>query len=93
MDLKINRDFFKGITNKDWILDNGACYQCVTLKHRETSGSPYYIPRDCWTVMGKKQFNDLLKKGLIVRFEELEQSEKFKERYSSCKAYRFNVEE
>ena len=89
MKLKINRFVFDNITDKDWILDNGCCYQCPTLKHIENSGSPYYISHEYWTIMSKTQFNKLLKQGIIERFEALENTERFKQRYSGCKAYRF----
>lgn len=32
MKLKINKWEFD-VTDQDWILDNGNCYQCMTLKH------------------------------------------------------------
>lgn len=91
MDLKINRYNFKNITNKDWILDNGALYQCMTLTHVERGSSPYYISRTVPTIMSKKQFATLLKQGLIVRDEEMENTPKFKSLLMSCKAWRFNV--
>ena len=95
MDLKINKYEFKNITNTDWILDNGSCYQCMTLTHIETSGRPYYIPRSYPTIMSKKQFATLLKQGLVVRYETMENSPKFKKMYSyaNCKAWRFNIDE
>lgn len=90
MDLKINRYICENIKNTDWILDNDACYQMMTRTVR-TPGrmgttDTHYI------VMSKKQFKELLKEGKLVRFTELENSEKFKNRYLGCKAWRFNVD-
>jgi hypothetical protein len=40
MKLKINRYEFE-VTNKDIILDNGSCYQCLTLKHPQRNSQSY----------------------------------------------------
>ena len=95
MELKIGRYTFTDVTNKDWILDNGACYQCVTLKHMENFGGRYCIMKPTWTQISKKQFKDLYKKGIIVEYPELETDPRYVERYGQygMKAYRFNVEE
>lgn len=88
MKLKINRYTFDNITDKDWILDNGCCYQCMTLLHTELDTS-YKIPHRYATIMSKKQFKELLKQGIIVRFEAFENTERFKRLYGGCTAYRF----
>ena len=91
MMLKIGRYIFKNITNEDWILDNDACYQCMTLKHMGDDGSRFHFKKPMATIMSKKQFVQLVKEGKIVRFEEFENSEIFKVNYKSCKAWRFNI--
>lgn len=91
MTLKIGRYTFDNITNKDWILDNDVCYQCMTLKHMSDDGSRYHIKEFVPTIMSKKLFKQLVREGKIVRFENFENSEKFKRYYAGCKAWRFNV--
>lgn len=89
MDLKINRYLCENITNRDWILDNNACYQVMTRTHYSTF---HLISRQEIIIMSKKQFKQLLKEGKLIRFIELENSEKFKTHYGGCKAWRFNVD-
>lgn len=91
MTLKIGRYTFENITNKDWILDNGACYQCITLTHRSDDGSRFHIVKNVPTIMSKKQFKQLIKEDKIVRYTELEFSPTWKSNSSGCKAWRFNI--
>lgn len=89
MKLKINRYEFD-VTNKDWILDNGACYQCMTLTHRMLE---YKVAlRDVPTMMSKKQFKQLVKENKLIDYTE----QYFKNHpnyfHKGCKIWRFNVE-
>lgn len=95
MDLKIYRYLCKNITNKDWVLDNGSSYIVYTRTHTVYE-SRYGIPHECKIEMSKTQFNRLVKEGKLVRFTEIEKTEKWKKRfgmYRDIKAWRFNVEE
>ena len=85
MKLKINRYEFD-VTNKDWILDNGSCYQCMTLTHvaLEYRVKLTQVP----TIMSKAQFKQLVKDNKLVEFK----NEKLSNRYKYCKFWRFNVE-
>lgn len=98
MKLKINRYEFE-VTNKDYIMDNGAVYQCVTLKHLgypNAGGRFAWITKPMSTIMSKKQFSELLKKNQLVLMDK----EKYPKTYarhglygdSDIKLYRFNVE-
>ena len=92
MILKINKYTFNNITNKDWVLDNGACIQCMTLKHRGTDGSRYRLIKEYPTIMSQKQFKQLVKQGKLVYSKEL--SDKFYPGETGwCKVYKFNVTE
>lgn len=87
MILKIGRNEYI-VTNKDWILDNGSIYQCMTLRYK------VYEPRlheniAQIPVMSKKLFKDLLKSGKIVEVR----NSKLLEKYSGCKIWRFNFDE
>lgn len=83
MDLKIGRYFCDNLTSKDWILDNGACYQIMTRRRKDyTRAIPAYIP----IIISKKQFAQLKKEGIIVPAPDVDLSNYF----SDCKAYRFN---
>ena len=62
MKLKINRYNFD-VTNEDWILDNGTCYQCMTLTHKALN---LHHISDMPTIMSKKQFMELKKKNLLI---------------------------
>ena len=89
MILKINRYTFN-VTNKDWILDNGACYQCMTLKHKTTT-MPYHIVKEYPTIMSKIQFNKLLKENKIIDITDYFHNKHYK--YLGCKIWKFNVGE
>ena len=93
MTLKIGRYTIQDIDNKDWILDNGSCYQVMTRQVRRTQR---HIPHTTPIVMSKKQFAELVKQGKIVRYTELEETISWKRRYehfTTIKAWKFNVEE
>lgn len=91
MKLKINRYEFE-VTNKDIILDNGSCYQCLTLKHPQRNTQSYtWIKHDIPTMMSKKQFEELLKNNQVVLLSE-EKFPKLYSRYKGCMLWRFNVE-
>lgn len=96
MDLKINRYMCENITNKDWVLDNGSCYQVYTRTHTVYE-THYRIPKECKIQMSKTQFNRLVKAGMLVRFTELEKSAAWERRFGKycqfLKAWRFNVEQ
>lgn len=87
MKLKINRYEFN-VTNKDWILDNGACYQCMTLTHPEWSCRNILL-RDTPTKMSRKQFKQLVKDGILVEVK----NTNVNKRYPECRIWKFNVEE
>ena len=88
MKLKINRYEFNNITDKDWILDNGACYQCIILTHPEWSCRNILL-RDAPTKMSKTQFKQLVKEGKLVEW----QNSPYKSKYTSCKIWRFNPQD
>lgn len=97
MKIKINRYEFD-VTNKDIVMDNGAIYQCVTLKHDVSYGGnysslKYKIP----TTMSKKQFKELLKRNqLILLDKDLYPNTYLKYNVLDnkiVKLYRFNVKE
>ena len=89
MELKINKYTFN-VKNSDWILDNGACYQCMTLKH---SAYDYSIRcrKDYVTIMSKKQFNQLVKENKLIDITGY--FHKKYNKYHGCKIWKFNVEE
>lgn len=90
MELKIGRYIFNDISNKDWILDNGDCYQVMTRRPQDRNR---YISVGIPVVISRKLFNQLIKTGKIIRYFEYENSEIFKKRYTTqCKAWRFNVD-
>ena len=94
MNLKINRNVCENITNKDWVLDNGSCYQVYTRTHTVYE-TRYGIPKQQLIQMSKAQFNKLVKMGALVRFTALERSAawiKIYGKYGIFKAWRFNVE-
>ena len=90
MELKINKYMFN-VTNRDWVLDNGSCYQCMTLKH---SAYDYSVRcrRDYVTIMSKTQFKQLVKENKLIDY-----TEKFHIKhpghYIACKIWKFNVED
>jgi len=87
MILKINRYTFN-VTNKDWILDNGACYLCMTLRHREKVMLHY---ADVPTIMSKKQFKQLFKENKLIDCSKA--FHKKYNRYTNCLIWKFNVGE
>lgn len=98
MKIKINRYEFDA-TNKDYIMDNGRCYQCLTLKHTfnpHRTGRYAQVTREVYTHMPNNQFNELLKKNQLV-FMSREQYPETYARYVGnnirIKLYRFNFEE
>lgn len=89
MELKINRYNFD-VTNEDWILDNGACYQCMTLTHKTLN---LHHISDMPTIMSKKQFMELKKENLLI-----DDTETFKQLYphrfgcwEGLKIWRFDI--
>lgn len=98
MKMKINRYEFD-VTNKDIVMDNGAIYQCLTLKHAShPTGSYTWITNMIPTIMSKKQFKELLKiNQLILLDRDLYPNTYLK--YNKIldnkivKLYRFNVKE
>ena len=95
MKLKIGRYEIEDITNKDWILDNGACYQMWTRTYI-CDETRYRIAKNVHIRVAKALFNRLVKQGLVVRYEELEKTEAWKKRFGcsgGIKAWRFNVEQ
>lgn len=85
MDLKIGRYLCKNLSNKDWVLDNDACYQVMTRRRKDYSRP---ITANIPLVMSKKQFNQLKKDGKLVLAPEIIAGS----RYEGCKAWRFNIE-
>lgn len=87
MKLKINRWEFD-VTNEDWVLDNGAIYQCLTLKHwAYNSGLRIY--QQVTTVMSKKQFNQLVKENKLTKFH----NGRLSLYYPDCTFWKFNLGE
>lgn len=85
MKLKINKWEFE-VTDKDWILDNGVCYQCVTLTHSVLCGN--WGSKDISTIMSKTQFNKLRKENLIVEWKDCPYKSKF---VTNVKIWKFNT--
>ena len=91
MKLKINRYEFE-VTNKDIILDNGACYQCLTLTHPQRNSQSYtWIKHDVPTMISKNQFKELLKNNQVALLTK-GQCPKLYSRYAGYKLWRFNVD-
>ena len=92
MKLKINRYEFD-VTNRDWILDNGSCYQCMTLTHRVLEYKVKLI--DTPTIMSKLQFKQLVKENKLIEVPKQRLPEQIRSRYSEdwCRIWKFNVEE
>lgn len=63
MKVKCGRDEYE-VTNKDLILDNGACYQLITKK--KFLGWNEYSP-----TISKTLFNKMLKAGLIRKSKKI----------------------
>ena len=83
MRLKINKYEFE-VTDRDWILDNGATYQCITLKHtvyEQSIRESVYYP----TKMSKAQFKKLVKDGILYEVKDSPQNK----RYKGCRIWRF----
>lgn len=76
MELKLNRRIFD-VTDKDLILDNGACYQLIT----QTYHKDFY---DHSPIVPKTTFKKLLKAGLIRLSKE-----KYKTTYKEYDLYEF----
>ncbi len=89
MRLKINRYEFD-VSNKDWILDNGFCYQCMTLTHYDRNASWISSHKQCATQMSKKQFNQLVKEGKLIDYTE-DFRKAYPNIYIGCKVWKFNV--
>lgn len=85
MKLKINKYEFE-VSNNDWILDNGSCYQCMTLTHKEWSCKNILL-RDAPTIMSKKQFKQLVKDGILYEVTNSPQNE----RYKGCRIWKFHI--
>lgn len=86
MKLKINKWEFD-VTDQDWILDNGACYQCMTLKHSVYEQS-IRESRMQVTKMSKKQFKQLVKDGILYEVTNSPQNE----RYKDCRVWKFKID-
>lgn len=83
--LKIGRNEYN-VSNRDWILDNGACYQCMTLKY-SVYDPRLYENRSQVQVMSKKMFKELLKKDQLIEVFDIPM------RYKGCRIWRFNFDE
>lgn len=84
MELKINKYIFN-ITNKDWVLDNGACYQCLTLTHAVYEPRLYQV-KHVPTLMSKNQFKQLVKDNNLIEVFNTEQNKM----YPGCRIWKFN---
>ena len=84
MELKIGKNTYN-ITNKDWILDNGSIYQCMTLTYK-VYDSKVHSSKNQIQVMSKKMFKDLVKAGQLVEFT----TNNLNNKYKGCKFWRFN---
>ena len=92
MKLKINKYEFD-VTNKDIVMDNGALYQCITLKHDSGLRFGGMIS----TIMSKQQFNTMLKNNQLVLLDPAKYPNTYRnhihsDMVSSVRLYRFNVE-
>lgn len=66
--LKINKYEFD-VTEKDLILDNGSCYQCITLTHN-VYDPKLYMSKKVPTYMSKTQFKQLRKENKLIDVSE-----------------------
>lgn len=83
MKLKINKWEFD-VTDQDWILDNGNCYQCMTLKHHTWN----WLHPEVVTIMSKTQFKKLVKDGILYEVTNNPQNK----RYKGCRIWKFKVD-
>lgn len=83
--LKVGRNVLE-ISEKDLILDNGACYQIVTqeIGYGYNKSTP---------IMSKKLFSDLKKCGLVYTSEGLRLAAVKRYRNESVTYWRFDVEQ
>lgn len=87
MKLKINRWTFD-VTDNDWVMDNGAVIQCLTLKHDTSWYDNLGAGRT--TIMSRKQFNQLVKENKLVLIPKDYLPLKY--RYATdVTMYRFNI--
>ena len=92
MKMKINRYEFE-VTNKDIVMDNRACYQCLTLKHAShPTGSYTWITNMIPTLMSKKQFEELLKANKLILLDKEKYPNIYAKYAEGIKLYRFNVD-
>lgn len=82
MKLKINKYEFE-VTDKDWILDNGSCYQCMALKHHTWN----WLHPEVVTIMSKTQFKKLVKDGILYEVTNSPQNERWK----GCRIWKFHI--
>ena len=93
MNLKIGLHFCPNITSKDWVLAKGRFYEVRSRCYKRFVN---YIPQTAYAIMPSEQFDELVKKGLLVRDTEREESPKWKLTYGRLggySAWRFNVGE
>lgn len=83
MKLKINKWEFD-VTDQDWILDNGNCYQCMTLKHHTWD----WLHPEAVTIMSKTQFKKLVKDGILYEVTNSPQNEQWK----GCRIWKFKID-
>lgn len=85
--LKVGRNILD-ISEKDIILDNGACYQITT--QTISKGFNKEIP-----IMSKKMFKEFKKLNYIYTNSELQKmcKEKYKNRNIPLTMYKFNIEQ
>ena len=92
MDIRIGRHLYKNLSNTDWVLDNG--YVCTVMTRRHKSFQSGRASTVC-AELSRLEFDNLVKKGVLIRHTELEKSEEWAKTYGSdkkYKAWRFNVE-
>jgi hypothetical protein len=82
--MKIGRNEFE-ITDKDIILDNGACYQLITQTIRRGWSETY-------PVIAKTLFEKLKRAGAVYTNDELDQLAKSKKYSVGCTYWKFNVD-
>lgn len=85
MKISIGRRKFN-ITNKDVVMDNGACYQLITQTYYKDWGN--YYP-----VMSKRMFNKFVKDGTLILESEKDNGILGNGNRFILKYYRFNVGE
>ena len=93
MNLKIGLHFCPNITRKDWVLSKGRFYQVRTRRFKRFVN---HIPHTDYAIMPTEQFDELVRKGILVRDTERENTIQWRMCYGNIggyEAWRFNIGE